>query len=97
GKGNALYQLGDYQSALEAYERALRLQPRMVSALHNKSLVLRELQRYDEALEAAEAAIVIAPNDPDNWQRKAEALKKLRRRREARDAEYQMTRLRGGS
>jgi tetratricopeptide (TPR) repeat protein len=69
----------------------------MVSALHNKSLVLKELERYDEALDAAEVAIQIAPNDPDNWLRKAEALRRLHRRREARDAENEAAHLRGGA
>jgi tetratricopeptide (TPR) repeat protein len=81
--------------ALDAYDRALRINPRMVSALHNKSLVLKQLKRYDEALAAAEAAVKLAPNDPDNWQRKAEALRKLRRGRDARSAEEQVERLRG--
>ena len=66
----------------------------MVSALHNKSLVLKQLRRYEEALDAAEAALRLAPNDPDNWQRKAEALRKLRRGKEARAAEAEVVRLR---
>jgi tetratricopeptide (TPR) repeat protein len=67
----------------------------MVSALHNKALVLKQLGRFEESLKAADAAINLSPKDPDNWQRKAEALKKLRRRKEAREAETQVARLRG--
>ncbi len=95
GKGNAHYQLHDYLRALQAYDQALRFNSRMVSALHNKSLVLKQLHRYEEALAAAEAAIRLAPNDPDNWQRKVEALKGLRRRKDARIAEAEVARLRG--
>jgi len=46
-RGNALAQLGEYESAIAAYDDALELQPGMPDALHNRALV-EQLQQEQE-------------------------------------------------
>jgi len=48
-KGNILYKLGDYDSALSAYNEALRLDPSYSDAKFNKAAVLMQKRQYAEA------------------------------------------------
>ncbi|GAB3393514.1 tetratricopeptide repeat protein [Azotobacter armeniacus] len=51
-RGNALARAGELEAALDAYERALELQPVLESALHNKALIeelLRQRQPQPDA------------------------------------------------
>ncbi len=56
---------GDYNKALDAYNNAIKHDPKNASALNNKSYVLTQLGRYDEAIDAAEKALEISPYDKD--------------------------------
>lgn len=89
-KGIVLLDLGRFDDRVFQ----VKLNPRLVTAWHNISLVLKHIRRYSDALEAAEQAIGLAPQDPDNWQRKADTLRKLHRRKDARAAEIEVARLR---
>ena len=60
-EGTHLCQLGLYGEALEAYERALRLDSRFADAHFGKGNALYFLRRYEEALRAYEQAIFLAP------------------------------------
>ena len=60
-KGNALFYLGRYKEALDAYDRATRLKPDFSRACYNKSLAIHRLGRDKEALEAVEEALRLAP------------------------------------
>ncbi|WP_349616605.1 VWA domain-containing protein [Azotobacter salinestris] len=54
-RGNALARAGELEAALDAYERALELQPALEPALHNKALVeelLRQRQQQGQQPEA---------------------------------------------
>jgi len=55
-RGNALARLGELEAALDAYERALELQPALAPALHNKALVEELLRQRRQAEQAAEDA-----------------------------------------
>lgn len=53
---------GDYESALDAFKRAIFLQPDFAEAYRCTGLVLMELSRQDEALGAYQEAIRLAPD-----------------------------------
>jgi tetratricopeptide (TPR) repeat protein len=60
-RGVALYYRGALQAALEAFHRALELQPDYAEALNNMGLVFSRLGREKEAVEAFQAALKINP------------------------------------
>ena len=47
-QGNALAQLQRYEDAIAAYDRALKLQPEMADALHNRAEVEKLLQQQEQ-------------------------------------------------
>jgi hypothetical protein len=60
--GNSLRSLGQYEAALEAYDRALTLKPDRADAHTNRGAVLFLLRRFDAALEALDRAIMLDPS-----------------------------------
>ena len=51
-RGNARYELGEYEAALYEYEAALAQRPMYVNALFNKGIVLARLREWNKAREA---------------------------------------------
>jgi tetratricopeptide (TPR) repeat protein len=82
-RGNAYYEAGDYQQALEAYNRALELRPDLPEALSNRGILLRRLGRYEEALRDYNRALELRPDLPEAMLNRGVALGKLRRYEEA--------------
>ena len=78
-KGLALYELGRYEEALEAFDKALEIKPDDIISWNAKGLALDNLSRYEEALEAFEKALRIQPDNSDAWNNKGLALYKLGR------------------
>ncbi len=88
-RGNAYYEAGDYQQALEAYNRALELEPDHPNILNNRGNALDELERYEEALKDYNRALELEPDHPNilnnrgntlgNMGRNGDALKDLER------------------
>ncbi|HBG68861.1 hypothetical protein A2W67_02630 [Candidatus Nomurabacteria bacterium RIFCSPLOWO2_02_40_28] len=62
-KGNALYQLGNYQEAIKAYNEALKIDPKSVIVLNNKGNALRRMCCYMEMLEVCVEVINIDENN----------------------------------
>lgn len=54
--------LGEYQEALRASNRALEINPFNAEAMHNKSLVLMKISEYAEVIELEQKAISIKNN-----------------------------------
>jgi tetratricopeptide (TPR) repeat protein len=71
------------EDALVAYEKAIALQPTLVSAWIGKEKALRRLKRYDEALVASEQALKLAPEDSSAWFELATVLMEMQRYSEA--------------
>ena len=69
--------------ALEAFEKALQLDPMDYFAHNGKALALVSLHRYEEALAAIDQAILLAPNDESMYRNKAGILGNLHRHDEA--------------
>lgn len=61
-RGNELYGNGRHADALQAYDRALAINPDHVKAHNNRGQVLEALGRHDEALEAYSRAIRLQPD-----------------------------------
>ena len=78
--------LGRHEDALEAFDRALEINPEDASALSRKGLALVYLGRYEDALEALNKALEINPQDENTLQNKGIVLLDLERYDEALDA-----------
>jgi tetratricopeptide (TPR) repeat protein len=71
------------EDALFSYEKAIALQPELVTAWIGKEKALRRLKRYDEALAASEQALKLAPENSSAWFGVAAVLMDLQRYSEA--------------
>lgn len=60
--GLCLNELGDHESAVERYHKALALRPDYAEARYNLARCLRYLQRYDEAIVEFEQSIDLKPD-----------------------------------
>lgn len=56
-KGNALYKEKKFEEALEAYDKAIALNPNDITYLNNKAAVYLEMKKYDECLSECQKAL----------------------------------------
>ena len=75
--GIASMYLGHHEASLNAFDRALELQPGLAEALTNKGALLGRLRRHEEAIPLHDAAIAAQPGFPEPWYNKATALSHL--------------------
>ena len=61
-KGNTLYDQGDYEAAILAYDKALDLNPNLPSAYFKRGYVKYEIGQYSEAISDYDEAIRLDPN-----------------------------------
>jgi tetratricopeptide (TPR) repeat protein len=78
--------LGDYAAALEAYNRAIRLDGTLSSVWRNKAESLLKLERFSEALAASRRSLRIESSSVRGWALKARALLGLGRHQAALNA-----------
>ena len=76
-KGYSLTELARYDEALEAYDRALALQPNYAWAWSRKGRTLRLSGRLPEALACYDEALRIQPNNASAWKGKGIVYEKL--------------------
>src|SRR5690606_13965265 len=69
-KGYSLTELNRLEEAIEAYNRAIELQPQSAWAWARKGRTLRLLNRYEEALAAYDKALAIQPTYAWAWKGK---------------------------
>ena len=88
GKGVALSKLGKHEEALNAYNKAVEINPQYAKAWYNKGDALYVLNRYEETLEAYEKAVKLDPLDQDAevWSNISYALTMTGRDRESMEA-----------
>jgi tetratricopeptide (TPR) repeat protein len=81
-KGDDLYGQGKYDEAIQAYDKAIKLDPKAEYWIR-KADALVASGKYDVAVHAYEKAIELDPNDAMAWLYKGLSLDKLGRRDEA--------------
>ena len=85
-KGNSLFLLGRYQEALDAYGKALSIDPDRVNVSCNVGNMLGRLGRYQEALNTYDKALSIDPGSVCAWAGKGDILGNLGRNKDALEA-----------
>lgn len=81
--GNNAYMNGEYEKALEYFDRALKIDPENASAWSNRGVVLKMLGRNEEAMKSYNRAIEIDPSHGDAWYNKGRLLMSMKRYKEA--------------
>ena len=66
-KGNDLSDLGKYNEAIKAYDKASEINPKNAKVWDNKGDALSHLSKYDEAITAYDKSLEIQPNNIEAW------------------------------
>ncbi|HJD66077.1 MAG TPA: tetratricopeptide repeat protein [Rickettsia endosymbiont of Bembidion nr. Transversale] len=74
-KGIALYNLNKHNLAVDAFNKAIELNPSNADFYFNKSLPLYSLGKYDEALEGINKALELNPDHAGAKEMKKSLLK----------------------
>ena len=82
-KGYSLTELGHFGEAVEAYDRAIKLQPDYAWAWARKGRTQRLLERYEDALGSYDEALRIQPRYAWAWKGRGMILERLSRMPEA--------------
>jgi tetratricopeptide (TPR) repeat protein len=82
-EGNALSNQKKYDEAINAYDKAIRLDPNYIDAWYWKGIALYNQEKYDEAIKAYDEAIRLDPNYAAAWYWKGNAFEALGRTSEA--------------
>ncbi|MBV9615625.1 MAG: tetratricopeptide repeat protein [Ktedonobacteraceae bacterium] len=73
-EGNRLYNIGQFQDALLAFENAIQIDPTFADAYEGKTSALCALGRYQEALTSVETALQLDPNYAASYNDKGDIL-----------------------
>ncbi len=76
-EGERLVRAGQYDAALQQYEKALEQDSRCYEAWLGKGVTLEALQRYEAAIAAYDRAVNIKPNDYEGWYNRGLVLGRL--------------------
>ncbi len=95
-KGYSLTELGRAEEALEAYDRALALQPNYAWAWARKGRTLRLLERYEDALGCFDRALELSPTYGWAWNGRGIVQERLNRREEALESYRRASELKPG-
>jgi tetratricopeptide (TPR) repeat protein len=80
---------GNYQDALEVYDRVLEMDPYEARAYHGKGDILDYLGRYDEAISCYDSALECDPSNAETWYNKGVTLRKAGRMEEGAECMFQ--------
>ena len=81
--GDDLYRIGRYNEAIEAFDKAIEINPKDSDAWNGKGSVLFKLNKFDEAIKAYDKAIEINPQNLMAWNNKGNTLNRLNKYDEA--------------
>jgi serine/threonine protein kinase len=73
-EGNRLYNIGQFQDALQAFENAIQIDPTFADAYEGKTSALCALGRYREALDSVETALKLDPGYAASYNDKGDIL-----------------------
>ena len=82
-RGFALNNAGKYDEAIQAFDKAIEIDPKYTKAWNIKGLALNYLGEYDEAIQVLDKAMEIDPNNALTWNIKGVALDNLGKHDEA--------------
>lgn len=82
-RGGTYFTMGDYQSALRDYNKAIELNPRYANAYYNRGTVYNSLDYYPQAIEDFSKAIELNPKDAQYYNNRGSAYNSLGKYREA--------------
>ncbi|MDD4136839.1 MAG: tetratricopeptide repeat protein, partial [Methanoregula sp.] len=70
---------GEFEKAVQNYEKAIEYQPNSARAWHAKANALETLEKYEEALKCYDTALKCDEGDAECWFNKGITLKKMGR------------------
>jgi tetratricopeptide (TPR) repeat protein len=82
-QGVQLYEVGEFESAIASWDKAIELKPDYHQAWGNRGLGLKNLGRYEEAIVSYDRAIALKPDFHKAWYNRGLALDELGRYEEA--------------
>ncbi|MDR1918248.1 MAG: tetratricopeptide repeat protein [Tannerellaceae bacterium] len=82
-EGRALYNKGEYEDAMDCYDKAIALDPDDAFVWHYKGIALDCIERYTEAITCYDKTLELKPDDIYVWILKGELLCKLKEYQEA--------------
>lgn len=82
-QGNQQFEAGNYQGAIDCWDRALSIKPDFYEAWTNRGLAMSNLRRYEEAVACYDRALAILSDYDIAWSNRGFALKNLNRYEEA--------------
>jgi tetratricopeptide (TPR) repeat protein len=77
--GNALKELGQFEEALESYDRAIVLTPTDANVHYNRGVALHAMRRYEDAAASYRHALALNPEDAQAYNNCGVAEKELKR------------------
>jgi glycine betaine/proline transport system substrate-binding protein len=81
--GTAEFKSGNFEAAIECYDKALEIKPKYDNAWYNKGTTLDNLGRHEEAIVCYDRALEIKPKYVNAWHNKGSTLDNLGRHEEA--------------
>ena len=78
-EGIDLHRSGNYEKAVQCYDRALEIDPKGADVWNNKGVALKNLGHYDEAVQCYDRALEVDPKYARAWLNKSVALGNLGR------------------
>ena len=72
--GGVLVEDGQYQSAIEAYDKAIGIDPDCARAWNSRGIALGRLSQYEAEITAYNRALEIQPDDSETWSNRGMAL-----------------------
>lgn len=76
-RGNALFLSGDYTESVDAYDRALALNPDYYQAWSNRGSALFNLEQYEASIASYDRALDLKDDYPEAWNNRGSSLIKL--------------------
>ncbi len=81
--GNALQKLNQFEDAIDAFEKALKIDPTMCDAWINRGRLLDDMGHHSRAIQSYDIALEVDPNDSMAWTNRGNSFRALENFKEA--------------